>query len=286
MTKISEEKYEPFVSIALTTSKSEKFIVEQIDSLLNQAYKNLEVVISHDECGDGTVTILNDYIKKDNRVRWEYNPLEKGFRKNTEHAISMCKGDIIFLCDHDDSWYLDRVEEHVNVYKDKTIKWVYNRLVITDAENKNEIGYIEDTMPDYYRHKTLLDNAWGSCIGGAQTSYRADLLHKVMPIDNFAPAHDSWIQLAIWPAKPFFINKVLQRYRQHAHNAVGMSADKNETDGEAFKLREQQAISDNLRYLRHLPSSKVLPIWKRFFFLMAYIAKILRAKYRKIISYK
>lgn len=270
--------YEPLVSVALTTSKSELFIREQIDSLLSQTYRNIEVVISHDECGDNTVAILNEYVKRDPRVRWSYNLNQKGFIKNTESAIVLSRGEIIFLCDHDDSWYPEKIEEHVKVYRDSCVGWVYNRLVITDADNKKEIGYIEDTLPDYYRDKSMLENAWGSCIGGAQTSYRASLLHNAMPIGKYAPAHDSWIQLAIWPAKSVFINKILQKYRQHANNAIGMSSGADET----FEERETRAIFENLRYLRSLADEKVLPFWKRTFFMFVYWAKVVRVSLRNL----
>ena len=59
----NQTEYNPLISVALTTSKSERFIKEQMDSILNQTYKNIEVCVSHDECGDGTVDILNDYVE-------------------------------------------------------------------------------------------------------------------------------------------------------------------------------------------------------------------------------
>ncbi len=272
----------PLVSIALTTSKSEKFIREQMDSLLDQTYSNLEVVVSHDECGDNTVSILEEYRKKDGRVRWEYNQGKKGIIKNTENAILMCRGDIIFLCDHDDSWSLEKVEEHVCAYEDSTVDWVCNRLIITDSENKREIGYIEDTLYDYYTKKRrwILNYVWGSCIGGAMTSYRAEVIKSALPIPEYAPAHDSWIQLAIWPAKLVVINKVLQKYRQHENNVVGI----NKESKESFVDREARAIADNINYLDKLSQNTTLVWWKRILFYVVYRLKKLRAVLRRFVQ--
>ncbi|HEY0948500.1 MAG TPA: glycosyltransferase [Candidatus Paceibacterota bacterium] len=271
--------YRPLVSIAMTTYNGGDLIREQVDSILAQTYQNLELVISDDGSDEKTVAILNEYAKKDPRVSWSRSPLERGYVKNTENSISLCKGEIIFLCDQDDTWYPKKVEKHVERYQDPSVTWVYNRLVITDATG-NEIGHLEDTLPDYYRHKTMLENAWGTCIGGAQTSYRASVVKKAMPVGRYAPAHDSWIQLAINPMRGTFINEILQTYRQHGANEVGVRVFTPEEEAE----RETRAIYENLRYLRNLPLNSTLPLWKRTFFLLVYIAKRARAVIRKARS--
>lgn len=275
---IQTKKYEPLVSIALTTFNGAGLIKEQVDSLLVQTYQNFEIVISDDGSEKETIDILNNYVANDNRIRWSRSPLERGYRKNTENAISLCKGEIIFLCDQDDTWYPERLQLHVEAYRDPSVQWVFNRLVITDSVN-NPIGYIEDTMPDYYRHKTMLENIWGSCIGGAMTSYRADLVKKVLPIPSYAPAHDSWIQFAIYPAKSLFIDKVLQTYRQHNSNQVGMGV---VSDLEAKKKLEQQSITDNYYRLRMYAQEPHLKLWKRAFVMGVYFLKKVRYGLRSL----
>lgn len=277
---LSLEEYNPLVSIALTTFNGGPLIQEQVDSLLNQTYQNFEIVISDDGSEQETLDILNEYTKNDPRIRWSRSPLERGYRKNTENAISLCTGEIIFLCDQDDTWYSDRVRLHVEAYKDPSVQWVFNRLVITDAYN-NPTGYIEDTLPDYYRHKTILENVWGTCIGGAMTSYRAKLVKKILPIPAYAPAHDSWIQLAIYPAKFSYINQVLQTYRQHGNNQVGMSV---MTDRDALKQNERQAIADNYMRLRMYVGERQLQLWKRIFLGVVYILKRLRYFVRRLFG--
>ena len=170
--------YNPLVSIALTTSKSEQFLKEQLDSLINQTYKNIEIVISHDECGDNTQSILNEYVGKYQNISWSLNKKPKGYIGNNENAISLCRGEIIFLCDHDDSWYPEKVAEHVKAYGDPSVQWVYNKAVLTDGTNTKEIGFLEDIDPKYYRHKTLLENTWGTCIGGALSSLQIKCAEK------------------------------------------------------------------------------------------------------------
>ena len=273
-----ELNFNPLISIALTTYNGTKYLRKQLDSLLNQTYQNFEIVISDDGSNEETISILNEYANKDTRVRWSRSPCERGFVKNTQNAILLCNGEIIFLCDQDDIWYGDKVQLHIDAYRDPSIMWVYNKLVLIN-KNDNEVGYLNDLVKDYYSKKRmkLLYYTWGSCIGGAATSYRASILHKVMPIGKYAPAHDSWIQLAIFPAKCFFIDKVLQAYRLHGENEVGWGKEKTLDE---IREVEQRAIFDNMRYLKYLPKNTNIQIWKRIFFKVVYWAKILRLKIR------
>ena len=263
------------VSVALATYNGELFLRKQFDSLLAQSYENFEIVVSDDNSTDSTPSILNEYMAKDNRVKWSPNPSSEGFIKNFERAIGICKGEIIFLCDQDDVWFKDKISKHMEIYKNRSVVWIYNKVILIDGNGK-ETGYLEDSASDYYRNKTALENTWGTCILGCATSYKAKELHKVLPVGEYAPAHDSWIQLALYPKKSFFIDEYLQFYRIHDSNTFGLGK-------EPTKEREVQAISDNLRYLKSLPLNKNLSFFKRLFFFCIYIAKNIRKFYRRFV---
>lgn len=272
-----------FVSIAIATYNGGKFLQEQLNSLLNQTYKNIEIVVSDDGSTDNTQLILKEYEKKDKRIRWSVNPNPQGFIKNFERAISLCSGEIIFLCDQDDIWYKDKIFSHLVAYKEPTIMWVYNEVRLIGGEFSQTEKFpslLTDSLPDYYskERKKLLYYVWGSCILGCATSYRSYVIKDIWPADSRAPGHDSWIQLAIFPAKSFHIPTVLQDYRQHEGNTVGVTS---ELKGEGFKKREQQAIQGNMHYLRNLVVNSRLSFWKRSFFLLAYTAKIVRSRVKK-----
>lgn len=280
MKPIANSEYSPLVSIALTTFNGGDLLRQQLDSILLQTYRNYEVIMSDDGSGPETVAILNEYCSKDKRFKWSRSPLERGYRKNTENAVRLCSGEIIILCDQDDVWFSNKIQSHVDAYRDPSVMWAFNRFVFTDSEG-NETGYIEDVIPDYYRHKTILENVWGTCIGAAQTSYRADVIKKALPIPEYCPAHDSWIQLAIYPAKPFFIDKVVNTYRQHNSNQIGM---KSEVNLEESKKREKIAIADNYYRLRKYASEKHLQLWKRIFLIFVYYLKCIRLTIRKLFG--
>ena len=99
------------ISVAMTTYNGEKYLKEQIDSILSQSEKDIELIICDDCSTDNTNKILSDYTEKDKRVHVYKNELNLGYVKNFEKAISLCSGDYIALSDQDDIW----LPEHLSV---------------------------------------------------------------------------------------------------------------------------------------------------------------------------
>ncbi len=266
----TKEKYQPFVSIALATYNGGLYLREQLDSLLAQTYKHFEIVITDDGSTDTTIEILTEFAQRDPRITYTQNTHGKGVVKNFTGAILRCRGEIIFLCDQDDIWHPSKLAKHIAAYADQSVQWVYNEVQLTDATGI-QTGLLTDTLPDYWTRRKLLYYTWGSCVLGCATSYRARLIHPFWPADPLAPGHDSWIQLAIYPAKPYYIPEVLQDYRQHGSNAVGIMTDVADTEA-----HRQLAIDSNLAYLKSLAANPRLQIWKRCLLTGVFLVKQLR----------
>lgn len=76
----------------MTTYNGEKYLCEQLDSILSQTYKDFELIICDDCSKDKTSEILNKYEQKDSRIKVFINKQTLGFKKNFEKAISLCRG--------------------------------------------------------------------------------------------------------------------------------------------------------------------------------------------------
>ena len=96
--------YSPLFSIVIPVFETpDNFLKELLESLLNQTYQNFEVCIADaSRKGNEKTNILNEYSKKDKRIRFETLHENLGISENTNRAISLAKGDFIVLCDHDD----------------------------------------------------------------------------------------------------------------------------------------------------------------------------------------
>jgi glycosyltransferase involved in cell wall biosynthesis len=264
----------PLVSIAVATYNGENFLRQQIDSLLCQQYDNIEIVISDDKSTDSTHLILEEYSRKDPRIIYSQNPHPNGFKKNFERAIILCRGEIIFLCDQDDIWHDNKVSKHVESYiTDKTISWVYNEVRLVDGDGR-PVGYLTDVFQEYYTKKwSVLHRIGGRCILGCATSYRAADLKDVLPINNLAPGHDSYIQLALHGMKSLHLETILQEYRQHDQNVFGVS---NNVSDNIHK-----DITKSIAYTQSLSQSSVFLMRTRLMFFAIFIAKALKHVYKK-----
>ncbi|WP_296023787.1 glycosyltransferase [uncultured Treponema sp.] len=99
------------VSIALASYNGEKYIREQLDSILSQTVKDFELIVCDDCSKDSTLQILREYERKDRRIKIFENEQNLGFKKNFEKAILLCSGEYIALSDQDDIWTKDHLEK-------------------------------------------------------------------------------------------------------------------------------------------------------------------------------
>lgn len=88
-------KNNKLISIAMYTYNGEKYIHEQIESILKQTVSNIELIIVDDGSTDNTIQIINDYYKLDNRIKLFINERNLGYIKNFERAISLTKKETI-----------------------------------------------------------------------------------------------------------------------------------------------------------------------------------------------
>lgn len=106
------------VSVVLAVYNGEKYLKEQLKSLMNQTYLIDEVLIGDDCSNDSTVIIVKEFINKNNLNNiWKIfeNCLNKGYSKNFMDIINKATGDVVFFCDQDDIWMDDKIESMVNI---------------------------------------------------------------------------------------------------------------------------------------------------------------------------
>lgn len=113
------------ISVLMATYNGEKYIKEQLDSLIGQKLQVDEVIIIDDCSSDKTVDIVKDYIVEHKlHETWHLfiNDKNIGYRKNFYQGLSLIKGDIVFFCDQDDIWLPDKTKEVVMLFN--TNSWL------------------------------------------------------------------------------------------------------------------------------------------------------------------
>lgn len=117
---IIQNKDLPLVSVVICTYNGERFLREQLDSLLAQTYPLLEFIVSDDHSADLTVAILEEYAKKDSRFRIFINEKNLGPNKNFERAIELANGKFIAICDQDDYWAPEKISSMMSARRPGT----------------------------------------------------------------------------------------------------------------------------------------------------------------------
>ena len=114
----------PLISVVLCTYNGSSFIEEQLASIQNQTYTNLEIIISDDASSDNTNDLLKKYAEKDSRIRILKNQVNIGFNLNFQQACSLATGEIIAFSDQDDIWHPEKLERMMLLWQDE-VQLVY-----------------------------------------------------------------------------------------------------------------------------------------------------------------
>jgi len=107
---MSTNNQENIVSVVMCTYNGERFLRPQIGSVLAQTYQNIELLVVDDASTDSTVVILEEYSRKDSRVKYVVNEKNLGYNKNFEKAFDLAQGNYIAPCDQDDIWEANKIE--------------------------------------------------------------------------------------------------------------------------------------------------------------------------------
>ena len=126
------------INILMATYNGEKYVAEQIESILNQTYKNIKLIISDDCSKDRTQEIVKKYKEKDSRIELFIQEKNLGVVKNIEFLLRQVKSPYYMLADQDDYWCPEKVEKSLQKLKTTNSDLVFSDLEVVD-ENINTI---------------------------------------------------------------------------------------------------------------------------------------------------
>ncbi len=175
------------ISVCMATYNGEKYLREQVDSILSQLGKNDQLVVSDDGSTDRTVEILNSY--NDNRITIFQNEAPHGVNRNFENAIKHALGEYIFLSDQDDVWIPGKVDVCLKALKDYDCV-IHDAIVVNDniEITCNSFFQERNSGPGFW--KNLFKNTYLGCC----MAFRRRVLQVCLPIPaTNAYFHDNWI---------------------------------------------------------------------------------------------
>ena len=221
------------ISVVLTTYNGEKYIIDQLKSIINQSLVPNEILIGDDNSTDSTLDYIYDFCNSRNikyfindegakksdtlYIRIFTNKENVGYNKNFIRLIKKTNYNLVFLSDQDDIWYKDKIKAEYNllmnkdanciaslydiIYKNKNIKNVfYQKVIISDLSNTSFYGMTMLIKKDSELYKVL----------------------NLMENDNTFLYYDRILTLYYVLNKDAYLIKTpLVYHRIHDNNAVG-----------------------------------------------------------------
>ena len=209
------------VSVAMASYNGQKFIAEQIDSILMNLGKEDELIISDDGSIDKTKTIIKGF--KDKRITLIDGP-QKGTKQNFANAIMHCSGDVIFLADQDDIWSKNKVSRILDVFQETGCNLVVHDCEVFDSTSGK---IIEKSFFDWRKSRIgIIKNIWKNSYIGCCMVFKKEMKKYFLPIPECVKMHDQWIGVICEKyGKNIFLPEVLLKYRRHDNNQVGTKHD-------------------------------------------------------------
>lgn len=204
-------------SVAMAVYNGERFIREQIDSVLERMGPNDELVISYDKSTDRTKAIIDDYARADSRVRVVENPGRGGVQNNFTNAVMNCRGEYIFLADQDDVWIGDKINVVVSKFEQTGADLVVHDGYMVDGELNILPGTIFDRYGRYDNpiRNIIKCNYWGCCM-----AFASHVRDYVCPFPTEGKVgHDLWLGVLVgFCGKIVRVNECLMMHRLHGNN--------------------------------------------------------------------
>lgn len=221
------------IDILLSTYNGEKYLKEQIDSLLNQSYQNFRIIIRDDGSCDGTLNILNDYVQRfpDKIIIINNNSKNLGSTNSFFELLHSSDSELIMFCDQDDVWNLKKLEVFVNYYEEEVLEKNKPVLIHSAVEVVDESLRPLSQQTDLFNNQKngmnksfcwqLFQNDVTGCTLMINSVMR-DIINEIDFSCHYVIQHDWFLaQIAYLENSKYYISQKTIKYRQHSNNVIG-----------------------------------------------------------------
>ena len=201
------------VTVCMAVYNGQKYLNEQINSILIQLREYDELIISDDGSKDMTSSILESYAKSDNRIKVIIGPCQ-GVVKNFENALYCATGDYIFLCDQDDVWNRDKISLCLTFLAE------YDLILTNCSVVDRNLNVIHKSFFSVNQLKQgFFGNIHHNSYIGCCMAFNRKVLELSLPFPKNLPMHDWWIGLIsnLFGKVKYYDNPLIL-YRRHESN--------------------------------------------------------------------
>lgn len=244
------------VSIITPSYKSERFISQTIDSVLSQTYQNWEMIIVDDVSPDDSNIIIEEYCKKDNRIKLIKLEKNSGPAVARNRAIEEAKGRYIAFLDADDLWKPNKLEMQIKFMEEKDCALSYSTYETMSEEGVLQNKYINPPLRISY--KDLLKSNYIGCLTAMYDTQKVGKVY--MPLIKKRQDYGLWLKILRKTDFAHGIDESLAAYRIMSNS---VSSNKFKLLKFNYKLfREHEGFS-TLKSLYYLGWNVLVKVLKR-----------------------
>lgn len=214
------------ITVLMSTYNGEKYLKEQIDSILNQSNVSVELVIRDDCSNDSTPVLIDDYARRFKNIRIIKDSNKLGACKSFLSLISSnCVSDYYALADQDDVWDTDKLYvaiNRLNKYDDSEPLLYYSNLRVVDEKLKFNRMFYEKPPTIATKYSCLMETYASGCTI-VYNKKLAEVAHRIKA-DDYS-MHDTFLfNVASLIGKTIYDPQPHISYRQHQNNVIGTSS--------------------------------------------------------------
>lgn len=212
------------VSVIMGSYNHERYIAEAIESVLNQTFGDLELIIVDDYSTDHSREIIENYQLRDKRVRASFHQKNLGIAKTTNEGLKQARGEFISFIGSDDVWYLHKLDEQVALAKTHEGKILWSEGEIIDSNGAPNGKMFTEMHLATHKKKTgnifqeILDENF---IFGQSLLVKRDYVNG-LEFDSTLKYLNDYRFMADLASKHefFFTFEPLAKYRIHGENTI------------------------------------------------------------------
>jgi glycosyltransferase involved in cell wall biosynthesis len=219
----------PLVSIQILTYNHENFIIECLDSVLSQDYKNIEIIIGDDASTDNTQEILLEYKKKySDIINLVLHKKNIGITNNCNSILPLCKGELICLTGGDDMFLPNKLSTQVQyLIEHKECTMSYHNMEVFQSETNRILHLFNDIHEP--KNGTVVDVIKdGTFFSASSVMFRGSHT-PINGYDSRIPRASDWlfcVEVLCNGGEIHYIDKIFGRYRRHNNNVTGTKINK------------------------------------------------------------
>lgn len=219
---------QPLVSVTIATFNRSNLLKRCLESVFKQNYENLEIVVVDDGSTDDTGLVMQEFMRKDSRVKYVRQKKNRGVAYAKKKAFEECNGEYVAFLDDDDEWIdPEKLVKQVHILESNpTIGIVCSNVNILGPEGRSQVKTIK-------KPKSLVRHIlrYNSIIFNSTVLTRRNIMEKTNGFDtNLSRGVDSdYFRYCIVKIgyDVYFMNEVTANYREHGQDRITFVADKN-----------------------------------------------------------